>query len=340
MIHDVIDKLRTLQEVLSQKFEIEAEIRDLPKSLATKTELLNRLKKTYIENNEKYEAVRRRVTDLRLRLEEAEREREGYERQMDLIKTQREYEALDKEIREAGEREQELRKELQREEKNYQEMSHSLEREEAMIQQQEADLREEQNKIKSETEARQGQLRQLEAEENKLVPDLDPELLFKFERIIRSKEGEGIVSLRKGVCTGCQMILPSQFVNEVREGSAIQFCPYCSKIVFYIGDEELPTPENDSEGLVDLVDQFADYDEDEFDDDGGAESGDLEENEDDLLEDVDKGVLDEEPLDLNETDDDLDEDDDSELEEDEEDEVDEDELEDEDEEENDFDEVD
>ncbi len=342
MIHDVIDKLRALQNVLSQKFAIEAEIRDLPKSLATKTELLNRLKKTYIENNEKYEAIRKKITDLRLRLEEAERERERYERQMDLIKTQREYEALDKEIRDAGEREQELRKELQREEKGFQEMSHSLEREEAMIQQQEGELAEEQAKIKGETEAKQDQLRNLQTDEHELVPDLDPELLFKFERIIRSKEGEGIVSLRKGVCSGCQMILPNQFVNEVREGSEIKFCPYCSKIVFYMGDEDLPTPEDDAEGLVDLMGQLGDFDDDDFDDDSSIVTTDIDDSEDDeALDDADKNVLDEEPLDLNETDDDLDEDEEAELEEDEDD-LEEDDLEEEDEEDEDadFDEVD
>ncbi len=327
MIHDVIDKLRALQDVLSQKFAIEAEIRNLPKSLATKTELLNRLKRTYIEDNEKYEALRKKITDLRLRLEEAERERENYEKQMDLIKTQREYEALDKEIREAGEREQDLRKELQREEKNLQEMSHSLEREETMIQQQEAELNEEQNKIKGETEAKQEQLKQLESEEKELVPDLDPELLFKFERIIRSQEGEGIVSLRKGVCTGCQMILPNQFVNDVRDGSEIKFCPYCSKIVFYLGDEELTAPEDDSEGLVDLMGGLSDFDEDDLDEETGEIADDEE-----VLDDVDKGVLDEEPLDLNETDDDdLDDDEENELEED--DDLDEDDLDEEDEDE-------
>ena len=330
MIHDVIDKLRALQDVLSQKFAIEAEIRNLPKSLATKTELLNRLKRTYIEDNEKYEALRKKIADLRLRLEEAERERENYEKQMDLIKTQREYEALDKEIREAGEREQELRKELQREEKNFQEMSHSLEREETMIQQQEAELTEEQNKIKGEIEAKQEQLKELEAEETNLVPDLDQELLFKFERIIRSKEGEGIVSLRKGVCTGCQMILPNQFVNDVRDGSEIRFCPYCSKIVFYLGDEELTAPEDDSEGLVDLMGGLSDLDDD--DDNAVLETGDLEESEEEGLDEVDKGVLDEEPLDLNETDDDdIEDEDENELEED--DDLEEDDLEDEDEEE-------
>ena len=81
-------------------------------------------------------------------------------------------------------------------------------------------------------------LKELVAEEAKITPGLDEEMLFKFERIIRTKEGLGIVALRAGVCTGCQMILPPFFANRVRIGEEIMFCPNCSRIVFYGGEDE------------------------------------------------------------------------------------------------------
>ncbi|TVR92851.1 MAG: nucleic acid-binding protein [Spirochaetaceae bacterium] len=310
VVQDVIERLRSLQSVLSEKFRIESEIQDLPRALSTKTELVSRLKRSYIEKNAHYEEVKNRIRDLRLQMEEAERDREKHEQQMDQIKTQREYEALDKEIREASEREQNLRKDVQREEKVLGETSAELEREEQMIQSQEQELSEEQEKIKQEIESREHQLAELQMEEKELTPGLEDDLLFKFERIIRSKEGEGIVSLRKGVCTGCQMILSNQFVNDVRRGDEIRFCPYCSKIVFYLGEDEALYQSNDSEGLVDLMDEFADMEDD--DDLPGKRIG---EDDEDSLDDVD--VLDEEPLDLTSSDDD-DIDDEEELEEDEE----------------------
>jgi hypothetical protein len=218
------------------------------------------MKKSYIEKNNQYNETKQRITDLREKMEAAEREREKYEQQMDLIQTQREYEALDKEIRDASEREQSLRKELQKETKVLEEMSEELSREESLIEQQEQEVKEEQDKIKDETEAKKKSLGDLEKEEKKLVPGLDEELIFKFKRIIRSKEGEGIVPLKKGVCTGCQMILPNQFVNDVQRGEEILFCPYCSKIVFYVGDEESEYTEEESETLADVVESFGDED--------------------------------------------------------------------------------
>jgi len=289
VVQDIIEKLKGLQEVLSRRFAIEAEIKNLPKALSTKTELVNRMKRSYIEKNEEYEATKQRIAELRERMLQAERERERYEQQMDLIKTQREYEALDKEIREASEREQTLRKDLQREERVLQEMSEGLEREENLIKQQEEELHEEQKKIKSETEAKEKQLKELKKDEGGLTPGLDEELLFKFERILRSKEGEGIVPLRKGVCTGCQMILPNQFVNDVRAGESILFCPYCSKIVFHVDtDEDALVADEESESLADVVESFIQEDDEGLDLDSILDEEPLEMNEGDDEEDVEE----------------------------------------------------
>ena len=121
-LEDVLQKLRALQEVLFQRFRTETEISEIPRALSTKTEVLNRLKRSYVEKSELYDQLRVRIHDLRERAIEAEREREQYEGQMDAIRTQREYEALDKEIRDSGEREVEVRRELQREEEHLDEM--------------------------------------------------------------------------------------------------------------------------------------------------------------------------------------------------------------------------
>jgi len=106
---EVLEKLKALQDILAQKNIIEASIQDAPKLLSTQEELLARLKKGYIEKNEQYEKVRQHIAELKTQLFEAESMREKSEKAMDTITTQREYEALDKEIRDAGEREQAVR---------------------------------------------------------------------------------------------------------------------------------------------------------------------------------------------------------------------------------------
>lgn len=306
-IEDTIEKLKVLQAILSEKFTLQKEIEDLPRTLATKKELVSRLKKAFVEKNERYEETRQNVATLRVKLQEAEDAREKFESQMDQITTAREYDALEKEIRDATDREQNYRRELQKEEKDLQEQRLRIEREEQMIKNEEEELAAEREKIDSETATRKSALTELEKREDEIVPDLDSELIFKFERIIRSKAGEGIVPIRNGVCTGCQMILPNQFVNDVHLGEDILFCPYCSKIVFFseelTGEDEKGFSESDEEGLSDLVDD--DFDDDLFEDDEliGYESEDdladedeseedeeeEEESDEDLLDDEEEG---------------------------------------------------
>jgi uncharacterized protein len=265
MARTVYDKLRALQDVLSRKFEVEREIQEIPKSLATKTELLNRLKKSLAERAAAHEAVKARLTDVEQRLVEAEGAREQYEGQMDAIKTQREYEALDKEIRDATEKEQGLRKDLLKEQQSDEELKVALEKDQLMIQKQEEDVEEEQSKIKLKIKDKNTEMKKLAGDERRITPGLDEDILFKFERIIRNKAGIGIVPLAKGVCTGCHMILPPEFVNTVRLGAEVNFCPYCSRILFYQADEEDETLETA------VVEEEAEVEDEEEEEDDEAE---------------------------------------------------------------------
>jgi predicted nucleic acid-binding Zn-ribbon protein len=264
---DVFEKLRNLQDILSEKITLERDIQEIPKMLITQEELLSRLKKTFIEKNLDYEKARLAEGEYRNMLAEAERSREHAEKNMDAISTQREYEALDKEIRDASEKEQQYRKDLQREERLLADLDEQMKQSAALIEQQEQDLENRRAGVEAEVAEKKAQIEQLVNEENALIPGLDPEVLFKFERIIRNKMGRGIVAIKGGVCTGCHMILPAQFANSVRLGEEIVFCPYCSRILFYEeseqGEEEFFDTE-DAGSLSDLDDMDNDeYDEDE-----------------------------------------------------------------------------
>jgi len=275
---EVLDKLKALQDILAQKNIVEASIGDAPKLLSTQEELLARLKKGYIEKNELYEKVRFHIAELKSQLFEAESAREKAEKAMDSINTQREYEALDKEIRAAGDSEQFVRKDMQKEERAFQELDEELKREEALIKQQEEELDERKQKLSAEIATMNKELAALNASEEAVSPGIDPETKFKLERIIKSKQGVGIVAIHGNVCTGCHMILPAQFANEVRIGDKIVYCPYCSRILYYLENEEGGNEyfnEEDAGSLSDL-DDFIDEDDDGEGDDDEEEEGDEE----------------------------------------------------------------
>ena len=264
----IFDKLRDLQDILSEKIDLEQSMQEIPKMLVTQTELLARLKRTFIEKNQDYERSKNAEAEYRNYLAEAEAKREKAEKNMDFINTQREYEALDKEIEDAAGKEQEFRNRLQKELRVLSDLDGEIKQHQALIEQQEAELEEKRRDIESELADKKSQLQTLSEREEELAAGMDPDVLFKFERIIRNKMGLGIVAIKGGVCMGCHMILPAQFANSVRHGEEIIFCPYCSRILFYeeSGQEEEFFFDEDASSLSDLDDiDDEDYDDDEED---------------------------------------------------------------------------
>ncbi len=273
MLTEVFDKLKALQVVLSKKCEVEEEVNEIPKVLTTKIELLNRIKKTSADKQKNLEEVGERIKELTTKMGEAEKERETYEKQMDQIKTQREYEALDKQIKDIAAKEADHRKEIQKLETLSEDLKGQVEKEKVLIHKQEEEVKDEQAKIKHDVKEKQKVLKNLEKEELKITPGLDEDILFKFERIIKSKAGVGIVPIRNGICTGCHMILPAQFVNDVRGGTGIRFCPECSRILFCSDD-------SDESGEYIFEEESSADDEDEADEDDGDDADDEGDEED------------------------------------------------------------
>ena len=267
----VFEKLKTLQDILSEKIVLEQKIQEIPKLLTTQEELLARMKKSFIEKNQDFEKAKTAESEYRNFLIDAETKREKAEKNMEAITTQREYEALDKEIQDAAGKEQEYRNKLQREERTISELEEMMKQSQALIEQQETELAERRKSIETEVVSKKALLKALSDREKKLTPDLDPDVLFKFERIIRNKMGRGIVAIKGGVCMGCHMILPAQFANNVRQGEEIVFCPYCSRILFYEESEQEEEDffnYEDSGSLSDLDDmEEEDYEEEEEEDD-------------------------------------------------------------------------
>lgn len=270
--NEIYDNLKNLQEILVQKYELEEKIEEAPKRIGTQEEALSRDQKEFIAKNADYESKKAVVLQLRAELEAAMKSREDGEKAMDNISTHREYEALEKQISEAKDREEEIRKNLQKEEKDLAIIDETLKGLEGRIEASKQFLQDSKTSIDNELAQYNAQIAELKAKEDEITPNLDQEILFKFQRIIQRND-EGIVSVKNGVCTGCHMILPAQFANTVRDSESILFCPYCSRILFY---EEADADSTESFFKLEDAGSLADLDDDwGEDDDDDDKEGDL-----------------------------------------------------------------
>ena len=314
---EVFENLKSLQEILVQKYELEGKKSDAPKQLSNQEDLLAKTQKEFIELKSNYDETQEKVNQLKTQLDEAVKSREEGEKGGANSTTHREYEALEKQITEAKLLEEQVRKDLQREEKDLAELNERLKNTEESIKFNESELNSSRESLNKELASYDNKLAKLKVEEDKVTKNINKiysseenaelkaqEILFKFQRIIQ-RNSEGIVSVRNGVCSGCHMILPANFANEVREGEDINFCPYCSRILYY---EEVAEDQQENYfdigaagSLAGLDDEFEDEesefaededeetrsefdDEDETDDDESEDSEDEDDADDDSEE--------------------------------------------------------
>ena len=249
--------LNELQVVLDEKFKIEDEIKEIPKTLEDKEALLQKTRIKYLELHDTSEKIKQDIQNLHDKVNEAGVKRETCEKMMETITQAREFETLQKEIEEAKNAEQNYRKQLLAKQNFQKDIEERLEIQEGVLAQQSEEV-EEVTKEKDQAIAeKEALLAEVQAKCDKLEEGLDRNLCYKFERIIKNKRGTynsktdtnkkrlGIVPVHHIVCTGCYMQLPAQFVNEVRattfsddDDDEIKFCPYCSRVLYYEDSDE------------------------------------------------------------------------------------------------------
>jgi predicted nucleic acid-binding Zn-ribbon protein len=78
------------------------------------------------------------------------------------------------------------------------------------------------------------QLAEAEQARTTAAETVDPTLLTRYERILKSKGDRVIVDIQRGVCGGCHMKLSRQNVIDCQADRDIVQCPNCARILYYL----------------------------------------------------------------------------------------------------------
>lgn len=80
------------------------------------------------------------------------------------------------------------------------------------------------------------QLKVKESQRTRITPDVRPDYLSRYERVLKNKDGLGIVKVIDHTCGGCFMHLTEQVLNELKKYEEIISCDQCARIL-YLADE-------------------------------------------------------------------------------------------------------
>ena len=82
------------------------------------------------------------------------------------------------------------------------------------------------------SEEYQKQLAEVKAERSKLAEALDEDLLSLYDRLLKSKGGDAVVSADNSQCSGCHMkLVPATMINVQAEKEVTQ-CENCGRILY------------------------------------------------------------------------------------------------------------
>lgn len=73
---------------------------------------------------------------------------------------------------------------------------------------------------------------QLEAQRKQITPAVAAKMLSDYERILHSKDGLAIVTVKDNSCGGCHMLVPPQVINLIKMYERIITCEVCNRILY------------------------------------------------------------------------------------------------------------
>ena len=231
-VEDKLKALYQLQLTLSQIDEKRALRGELPlevEDLENEVEGLNvRLDKIQRDINDYEQAIMQRRGDI----EEARASVERYNRQLDEVKNNREYDTLTKEI-EFQTLEIELcNKKIKEAFIKVDECKRDLEKADALIADRQQALEEKRNELDEIMEETKEEEDKLKAKAKELEEKIEPRLLSSFKRIRKgARNGLGIVTVQRDACGGCFAKIPPQRQLDIKMHKKVIVCEYCGRII-------------------------------------------------------------------------------------------------------------
>ena len=81
----------------------------------------------------------------------------------------------------------------------------------------------------------ESKLLELLAKRGKITPNIEKQIMARYERVLKNRDGLAMVRIEGGSCGGCHMNLPPQVISDVKLREDIIVCGSCSRIL-YIDD--------------------------------------------------------------------------------------------------------
>ena len=148
------------------------------------------------------------------------------------LKTNKEYQALLKEIETANTEKGRVEEELLSVMEKLDQIKASIPLQNKAVSEEEQSF----HLLKEQTDARSVQLVEqilaVEQTSHQLTQTIEAKLLTEYRHLAATRKGLAVMPLSGNSCSGCHFSLPPQLVSEVKIGEKIMRCSYCHRVLY------------------------------------------------------------------------------------------------------------
>ncbi len=152
---------------------------------------------------------------------------------MNSITSQKELNALNKEIETARRNNQNNTEELKKLQGQYDEAKAAFDKRLADIEAMKADMQSIENGMVNEIEERTVQSSTQRARREEIHGVIERPTLSRFNRVMSNRAGVAMVEVMNEICGGCRMKVPPQQYNRVLRMNTLESCQQCSRMLVY-----------------------------------------------------------------------------------------------------------
>jgi len=183
-------------------------------------------------------------------IEELEKERKRKEKELDVekekvkkfesrlyeVKTNKEYQALLKEIEGTKETNDKTEEEIIIIMEKVEELKKDFESSLTHLKKREKESENEKNRLEKEINSMDKTIMDLKQSRDKLLSTVSDNLRATYNTLIEKRNGIAVVNVKNGVCLGCFMNIPPQLFIEVTKNRQLILCPSCNRIFYFIDE--------------------------------------------------------------------------------------------------------
>ena len=232
-MNDKLSLLIRLQECDSMLAGLSAKKNSLPEKLQKIDEEFQRFKESISQSAMRYEKLKTEREENELKVKKiSEAMARSKEKLLD-VKTNKEYQAMLKEIETAETSLGELESQIIILMEEMDELSAQVKQDQETLKQAEKNYLDDEKIIEEKLSSVDAESDEWNRKRLALQKNIPEDLLALYEKIRKRNQGVGVIPVWKAVCSGCHMNIPPQLYNELQRSSDLLSCPSCHRIMYF-----------------------------------------------------------------------------------------------------------